>query len=350
MTTHDTNVRSRVVGLGPHGEHAASPEQLLLDDADIDRARAAHFTVGVALHTTTSDWARQQLLGIEAGLSKVNAALVQVIDCRFDPARQAEALQTLVRRRPDAVISIPIGNALAAEPHKAVARAGIRLVLVDNAPTGMVPGRDYATVVSADNFGLGSVAAELLGPHVRPGGTVLTVAYGIDFFATNERELAFGKWIAEHRSDVSRKQVEFEVVTDAGRSAAEYVAAHPEIDAVFVVWDVPAMQVVAELRALGVERPVITVDLGNEAALEMARGGLIKGVGAQRPYDQGVAEANAAILALLGREPPPWVALPAIAVTPDTVLDSYRTVWHTAAPVEVIAAHRASTGGGGAST
>jgi ribose transport system substrate-binding protein len=40
-------------------------------------------------------------------------------------------------------------------------------------------------------------------------------------------------------------------------------------------------------------------------AIEMARNGLIKGVGAQRPYDQGVVEALLAGYGLLGNPRPP---------------------------------------------
>ena len=43
-------------------------------------------------------------------------------------------------------------------------RAGKTLVLLDNAPSGLRPGVDYLAVSSADNFGLGAIAAELASP------------------------------------------------------------------------------------------------------------------------------------------------------------------------------------------
>ena len=79
----------------------------------------------------------------------------------------------------------------------------------------------------------------------------------------------------------------------------------PAIDGLFVVWDVPAMHVVRALRAVGTSVPITTIDLGNDVAIELALGDLVKGVGAQQPYDLGFAEATAMIMALVDEEPPP---------------------------------------------
>ena len=95
----------------------------------------------------------------------------------------------------------------------------------------------------------------------------------------------------------------------------EYLATRSSVDGLFVVWDEPALLTARALRAADRMIPITTVDLGMDVALEIATGGLIKGAGAQLPYDQGVAEATAAIMALVGEEPPTWIALPALAVT-----------------------------------
>ena len=88
--------------------------------------------------------------------------------------------------------------------------------------------------------------------------------------------------------------------------------------------------------------PVTTIDLGHEAVLELAGGGFIKGIGAQQPCGQGVAVAKMAILALLGRQPPPWVALPVLAVTPENVIEAYETVWQAPAAPDLLKARRAA--------
>jgi ribose transport system substrate-binding protein len=64
----------------------------------------------------------------------------------------------------------------------------------------------------------------------------------------------------------------------------------------------------------------------------MAKDGLIKGLGAQMPYHQGVAQALLGGYALLGKEAPPYVAVPAFKVTKDNVLEAWKLVYNQDAP------------------
>jgi ribose transport system substrate-binding protein len=321
-----------ILGLGPHGERAVPADQIALTESDAALARRRRFSVAVVLHTTASDWSKQELAGIVTMLGRYAAAVVEVVDCGFDPEVQIEALQRLASKRLDAVISIPIGNTVVADAHRGITRAGTKLVLMDNAPTGMLPTSDYASVVSADNFGLGEIGAELLSPHIPQGGTGGILGYAVDFFATHEREIAFRKWMATHRPDIDIVRAKFADVSQARAAVDGLISTAPELSGLFAVWDVPAMHAVAALRARGLELPVTTVDLGNDAATELATGGCIKGIAAQQPYDQGVALGAATLLALLDRPTPPWIALPGLRVTSDNVVEAYQVVWHTPAP------------------
>ena len=124
-------------------------------------------------------------------------------------------------------------------------------------------------------------------------------------------------------------------VESAGDITMEFLRANRGIEALFIAWDEPALQVIRALRAAGRQIPIATVDLGREIAVEIARGDLVKGVGAQLPYDLGVAEALVAIISLTGGEPPPWIALPALSVTRINILDAFEIVWHGPAPAAV---------------
>jgi ribose transport system substrate-binding protein len=324
-----------VAGLGPHGEFPAPMDELNVSDEKAEVARRARYKVAVIVHSIRSDWSKLQVAGILSTLDSYGATVVDVVDCDFDPQRQITILQSLTARRPDAIISIPVDNVLTAEAHKQVAKAGVRLVLMDNVPLGMLPSKDYACVVSADNFGNGQVAAEILSGYVPGGGAVGIVGFGVDYFVTNEREIAFRKWMQERRPDVRMQHAAFSDVSRAGDVAIELLDSSLEPAALFVVWDEPAMQVAHALRTAKRQVPIATVDLGNEVAAELAVGGLIKGLGAQQPYDQGVAEATAAIMALVGDKPPPWVALPALSVTRRNVLEAYAAVWHSPPSAEL---------------
>lgn len=334
-----------ITGLGPHGERAVPAEQIAISEDDVAEARRRRFSVAVVLHTTTSDWSKQELAGIVTTLGRYSAVVVDVVDCGFNWQTQVTALKRLAHESVDAVISIPIGNIAVADAHREVAHAGIKLVLMDNVPTGMLPSTDYASVVSTDNFGLGQIGAELLSEHIPPGGTAGILGYGVDFFATHEREIAFRRWMGSHRPDVGLARAKFSDVSQVREALGSLVDGHPGLSAIFAVWDVPAMQAVAALRKRGLSLPVTTVDLGNEATAELAWGRLIKGIAAQQPYDQGVALGQATILTLLGRQTPPWIALPGLAVTRENVLEAYQIVWHAPAPAETVRGRMAAKQG-----
>ena len=338
--------RSRPIsGLGPHGEFPASVDQLRISADAEARARTARYAVSVVLHSPESDWARLQLDGVRATLERFGAELLEVAYCGFEADRQVGVLESIVDRRPDAIISIPLDTLLATDAHRRIAEAGIKLVLMDNAPAGMMARKDYVSVVSADNFGNGEIAAEILAAHVPQGGSVLVVGYGTDFPVTNERELGFRRWFGERRQDATIRRTGFGHPDEAGEIVSREIGNGAAADALFVVWDEPALLVAAVLQAHDVELPITTIDLGLGVALEVARGGLIKGGGAQLPYDQGVAEATAAIMALVGEQPPPWIALPAMPVTRSNVVAAYEAIWHRKAPDElVVAASRRELG------
>ena len=331
-----------IAGLGPHGERAVPADQIQLTETNAAQARARRFSVALVLHTTTSDWSKQELAGIAATLGLYSAALVEVVDCNFDVDLQVAALDRLAREPVDAVISIPIGNARVAAAHRALTQSGRKLVLLDNAPTGLLPGTDYASVVSTDNFGLGQSCAEMLSPHIPQGGAAGILGYGIDFYATHEREIAFRKWMGTNRPDVTLVRARFADLEGAGPAALAMVEKTPGLSGIFAVWDVPAMKAVRALAQHGIDIPITTVDLGNEVALDMARQGMIKGVGAQLPHDQGSAAARVILAALLGLPVPPWVALAGRQVTPSDVIEAYQVIWHLPAPKAIIESARAS--------
>lgn len=327
-----------ISGLGPHGERAASPDHLSLSEAEIVAVRLRRPRVAVLLHTTTSDWARLELNGISSTLVRHGATVCEVVDCGFRIDAQIAALRRLAADPPEAVISLPIASTAVAEAHRGVSRAGSKLVLLDNGPTGLLPGDDYVSVVSADNFGLGIIAARLLSPHVPQGGKVGILSYQADFFATNEREIAFRTWVGSERPDIRLQPIRFSAVDAVAAPLMRFLDAHPDAAGLFAVWDVPAAAAVSVLRARACRMPMTTIDLGKDVAVALAQGDLVKGVAGQRAFDQGVAAAMATLSALAGRRPPSWLVLPGMDVTAANVGDAFRGIWHEPPPQELSSA------------
>lgn len=325
-----------ISGLGPHGERASPPERVTLLPDDRAAAKAAGWRVAVVLHTLESDWAKQQIAGMVGIFGDCGAAVVDVVDCGFSPEKQEAELDRLVALRPDAIVSLPVANEQVAAAHARVAAAGIRLVLLDNAPTGLLPGTHYTALVSADNFGLGKIAAAGLAPHLPHGAAVGMLGFAADFFATNEREIAFTKWMQTNRPDVGLHISRFGRIDEAAKLAGQMAQETPHLAGVFVVWDTPALAVAQHLAAQGPSLPMVTVDLGEAVAIELAKGGSFVCVAAQQPFQQGIAAAQTVILSLLGRPVPAWIALPGIAVTAENVVESFQIVWRQPAPKEVL--------------
>jgi ribose transport system substrate-binding protein len=325
-----------VLGLGPHGERAAPPERVTLLPDDIRAARERRFRVGIVMHTLESDWAIRVVRGMVGTLGECGAAVIEVIDCGFRPDRQIAALDRLREEAPDAIISLPVANASVAEAHMRVTRAGIRLTLVDNVPTGLLPGPDYVTLVSADNFGLGRIAAELLAPHLPDGARIGLLGYDTDFFPSNQREIAFQRWMETNRPDVSVRVARFTDMDETPSVTRDLLDEEPELEGLFAVWDTPCVSAIAEIVRQERSVKVTTTDLGREVSISLANGGPVVGIASQRPFQQGETVARAVINNLLGRNCPDWIALPGLSVIQANVVEAWQAVWREAAPREIL--------------
>jgi ribose transport system substrate-binding protein len=92
----------------------------------------------------------------------------------------------------------------------------------------------------------------------------------------------------------------------------------------------------AAARANGrTDLQIATEDLGTNVAIALAKGELVAGLGAQRPFDQGVTEARLAAGSLLGKDLPAYVALGALPVEHDNVLDAWKQVYHQDPPADL---------------
>jgi ribose transport system substrate-binding protein len=204
-----------------------------------------------------------------------------------------------------------------------------------------VAGQDYVSVVSADNYGNGVAAAHLMAKALNGEGEIGLVFHAADFFVTKQRYDGFKATIAADYPGITIVDEQGiggpDFTGDADRAAGAMLTSNPGLDGIWAVWDVPAEGVIAAARAAGREDLVITtVDLGENVAISMAQGGMVKGLGAQRPYDQGVTEALLAGYGLLDKEAPAFVALPALPVTQENLLDAWQTVYAAPATENIV--------------
>ena len=164
-------------------------------------------------------------------------------------------------------------------------------------------------------------------------GKIGIVHYDVDYFVTNQRLEAFEETIKTKYPDIEViAKNGFSDVNQSTEVADAMLTQNPDLEAIFAIWDIPAEGVLSALTSAGREDIYVSsIDLGDNIAKEIAQGNVL-GVGAQLPYDQGVAEATMAAYALLGKETPSYVAVPATKVERNTIVTGYEMVYHKEAP------------------
>lgn len=333
-------VTGKVLSKGPNGESPAPASSADLTEDEINQIKAKNLKAAIVMHYGGNDWANAQIAGLKDQFAKLNIDVVATTDANFKPDKQVSDLETVMSKNPDIIVSIPTDPVATASAYKKVAAAGVKLVFMDNVPQGMTAGKDYVSVVSADNLGNGVVSAHLMAKSTGGKGEIGIIYHEADFFVTKQRFQGFKDTITSDYPDL--KIVEEKGIAgpdfagDAQSAANAMLAKHPTLSGVWAVWDVPAEGVLAAARASGRgDLKVATEDLGKNVAIAMAKNELVVGLGAQVPFDQGVTEANLAAGAEIGKKAAPYVALSALPVTHDNVLEAWKKVYHEDPPADL---------------
>ncbi|PHP26471.1 sugar ABC transporter substrate-binding protein [Limimaricola cinnabarinus] len=333
-------LQSEVLSKGPNGETATPAAELSLSDEELTQIRDMNATAAIVMHYGGNDWSRAQVEGLRNRFDEMGIEVIAVTDAGFKPEKQVADIETVLAQQPDIIVSVPTDPAATASAYKAAADAGVTLVFMENTPPGLEAGTDYVSVVSADNYGNGVASAHLLAKALEGEGKVGLVYHAADFFVTRQRYDAFKATVAEDYPGIEIVAEQGiggpDFTGDADKVASAMLTSNPDLDAIWAVWDVPAEGVISAARVAGRDDLVITtIDLGENVAINMAQGGFVKGLGAQRPFDQGVAEATLAGYGLLDKEAPAFVALPALPVTRETLLDAWQTVYRADATANI---------------
>ncbi len=329
-----------VLSLGPNGESPEPFEATELSDAEVQEIQAGGYTAAIVMHYAGNDWSTAQVEGLTAEFDRLGIEVVAVTDANFKPEQQVSDIETVLALDPDIIVSIPTDPVATADAYAKARDAGVKLVFMDNVPAGMAGGEDYVSVVSADNKGNGVASAHLMAKALGGEGSIALIYHDADFFVTKQRYDGFKETIALYPGiEVVEEQgiggPDF--AGDAQAAATAILTKNPELDGIWGVWDVPAEGIMAAARDAGrTDLKIATQDLGTNVAIQMAKNELIVGLGAQRPYDQGVAEARLGAAALIGKQGLPiFVALGALPVSHENVLESWKSVYSVDAPADV---------------
>ena len=248
----------KVLSAGPNGETPSPASVVTLSDDEIAKVKAMHATAAIVLHYGGNDWSRAQVAGLKAEFADLGIDVIAVTDAGFNPETQVADIETVLAKKPSIIASIPVDPVSEAGAYKKAADAGVKLVLMDNVPKGLVAGKDYVSVVSADNYGNGVAAGLLMAKFLKGKGTVGAVFHAADFFVTKQRYQGFqkaisgkcpghqdhslaGGGIGQPRLLGQRRQGHF----------GNDLYRHPDINGIWAVWDVPAEGVISAARTPG---------------------------------------------------------------------------------------------------
>jgi ribose transport system substrate-binding protein len=326
--------------IGPNGEKAAPASRLRLTPREVAKVRAGHHTAALVWHAD-ADFTTAVTGGVRQVFGALGIRVVAQTSAGFDPARQKSDIETVAAKHPDVMLTLPVDPVITASAYQQAARQGTKIVLLSNLPEGMRHGRDYVDVVTDDLFDMGKRAADALAAAVGGKGEVGYFFRDANSFVANQRDQAFLRTLTANypRIEVAVKQG----IADPNQAQAQATAAlvkHADLAAVYVTFAQPVGDgVLAALRADGnTATKIVSLDLDEPLALDMARRGQTFALIADRAYELGRAMGESAAYGLLGKPAPPFVIVPALTVTRANLVQGYRESLNRAPPASVLRA------------
>ncbi|UOY02862.1 substrate-binding domain-containing protein [Blastococcus sp. PRF04-17] len=322
---------------GPNGETPESLDQLELTDEEVAQVKAGNYTAAFVWHESsalvgaTEKGAREEFerLGIE---------VVASTEAGFDPARQADNLQSVLALDPDIIVTIAVDPTSAAAAFQPAVDAGVKLAVMTTPPAGYESGDEIVSIVTGALTEYGKANAEMLGEAIGGEGEVGYLYHDADFWFTNQRDQAFKDWTAHLYPDI--EIVAEEGFSDPARTediANAMITRNPEIKGIYVAWATAAEGVLAALRQAGrSDVKVVTNDLEANLASDMMRDGNVVGIVGNSSVGLGRGLAIVGAYGVLGKQAPELVANPPFAVTKDNIVEGWESDYAEEPPSGVL--------------
>lgn len=338
---------SEALSVSIEGVKAMPPSAMVVTPEEAEKLRAGKFKVAFSYHTVSDQCNQTKLAAAREMLADWGIETASVTDAKFKAEAQMSDIESLMALDPDVLFVMPVDPDTAAAALRDVKDTKTKIVFMENVASGFKAGGDYVACASSDSYGNGKAAADIMAKELGYKGKVAMLFYDMAYFVTNERDRGFKETMAKFYPEIEIvMEAGFADVNNTGAVADGIFARYPDIDGIYGTWDIPAEGAIATARSVGREDVVITCcDLGDSAARMIAEGGIVRGTGAPRSYEQGQAEALIAAYALLGKElPSTFITPPALPVIRENVLDAYRLTYHAEPPASLLESYAAGEG------
>ncbi len=238
------------------------------------------------------------------------------------------------------MLTLPVDPVATASAYKAAGQAGTKIVLLSNVPKGFVQGKDYVSVVTDDLFQMGKHAADALAFAIGDKGDVAYFFHDANYYVTNQRDQAFLKTIQGNFKNITI--VDKQGIADPNKATDQANAVllkNPNLSGIYVTFSQPPAEgVLAALKSNGSKAKLVSLDLDEPLALDMARGGNVTAIVADKAYELGASMARAAAYGILKKKAPAFVVAPAITITKANLVQGYQQSLHRKPPASVMAA------------
>jgi len=325
----------KAITRGHFGEIAAPPEVLDLTEEDVHYIQGSSFTAALSLSDLDSPYTSSYIKGIRDTFNKLNIKINAILDAHYDGTVQNKQLQGLLFQEPDVVIGQPAEATLTSEGFRKIIESEIKLVLLNNVPRG-IKKNEFVTCITGNDrengFAIGRILGNLFAG--RADAKIATVNLGTDTFSPRQRDAAVEQVIKEEFSNIEivDKQY-FKKNVQVYEICKKMIRSNPEIQGLYISWDTPAGEAIRALKELGrTDIAIVTAEINLEIALSIASGGMVKGTGAQRSYEQGAAAAKAAAHALMGNKVHSLIEIQPYTVTHKNIHKAWKELVGTREP------------------
>lgn len=322
------------------GNIAASSDQVTLTEEQKEKIRSMNLKLGVVMHYGGNDFSTAAINGALDLAKDLNIEVIAVTDADMSAEKQIANIENVTSMNPDIILALPVDTAAVGKSafQDAIA-SGVKLALIDSIPDDFEED-DYVLMATTDGYGNGIIASQIVAEYMmnngQENGKAALFYWENPLPSPTARAQAFRDYMAKYMPNAEVVEVSFEDEGTVADDAEATFARHADISGAFAAWDVPAMGVVSAASSYGIDLGIGTVDLGTDAALNIAQGGMIQGLAAAMPYQCAQLSLTGACLDILGEEVPKYVLVEGMRVSKDNLEEAWHQVYGVDLP-DVIA-------------
>jgi ribose transport system substrate-binding protein len=324
---------------GPNGEHSTNAADVPDPTAAcVAKIKGEKLKLAFLNGLSGNTWMAAIEKGVREKAAEYGIDVSMTAATEFDPAKEAAAVETVMAGKPDILITIPVDPVAGKADYKPALDAGTTIVFYDNPVSGWTAGKEYVTISTGDHYRMGKDAADLLGQALGGKGTYGFIQLDVPFYNSNNREKGFLAEMAQKYPDM--KNVAWAGFTDAatvGAATDAMLTQHPNLDGIYISYSGAAAPVFSSLQAAkNTHVKVVTHDLDAANDVIMAtKDSNYFGTAIEHTYYEGANTVKAAVLKRCGETVPPFIVVPALAVTRDNLAQAWQEGFHQTPPAEV---------------